>query len=219
MTAPIQIGGVIPLTTIDFPGRLAAVVFCQGCPWRCRYCHNSHLQPFVSLVKHNAKKVMDWIGFLEFLKPRRNFLDGVVLSGGEPTYQKNLPEAMKQIREMGFEIGLHTAGPDPDRLEAVLPWVTWVGMDIKAPFDERYDAIVGIQGAASRAKKSLQRLLRSGVDYQLRTTVHPALLGTADLQAIARELKALGAKQTVLQPFRPQGCVDPFLLTHFNDVE
>src|SRR3989338_5172092 len=87
LDAPICIGGMTSLTTIDFPGRLAAVVFCQGCPWRCRYCHNPHLQSFESAGPQIQK---NWNDFLKFLEARVGLLDGIVFSGGEPTFQKNL---------------------------------------------------------------------------------------------------------------------------------
>ena len=211
LDAPICIGGMTSLTTIDFPGRLAAVVFCQGCPWRCRYCHNPHLQSFESAGPQIQK---NWNDFLKFLEARVGLLDGIVFSGGEPTFQKNLGGAMLIVREMGFEIGLHTAGPDPNRLQAVLPFVDWVGMDIKAPFDETYDQIVGFKGIVSGVKESLRRLLKSGVDYQLRTTVHSLLLSELDLKRIRLEIEEMGAKEIVLQPFRPQGCTDDLLTSY-----
>ena len=218
---PVRVGGITPFTTIDFPGHLAAVIFCQGCPWKCRYCHNSHLQPFdPAACQRNGsvfreKSPLDggksWRDVLTFLDARRGFLDGVVFSGGEPTYQKNLAVAMKQIKEMGFEIGLHTAGPDPDLLEAVLKWVDWVGMDIKAPLDARYEKITQIPDCDSKVAESLRRLIRSGIDYQLRTTVHPALLTSDDLNDIHRALSDFGASPTIIQEFRRDGCADPEL--------
>lgn len=103
----LEIGGLTPLTTIDFPGRLAAVVFCQGCPWRCGYCQNAHLIP------PSAEKRVPWADVLAFLERRRGLLEGVVFSGGEPTLQAGLPEALRQVRDLGFATGLHTAGPSP----------------------------------------------------------------------------------------------------------
>lgn len=194
----IQITGLVPLTTIDFPGRLAAVAFCQGCPWRCSYCHNAHLQSFT-----RTESKVAWNDFLAFLNLRRGFLDGVIFSGGEPTYQDSLPEAIRQVKSLGFEIGLHTAGPDRARLEAVLPWLDWVGFDMKAPLDEGYDQLVGRNGSALRVKESLEALLRSGVDYQIRTTFDPSTLADNDLETINRQLEQLGAKPTVVQAYRP----------------
>jgi pyruvate formate lyase activating enzyme len=145
---------------------------------------------------------------LSFLSPRRGFLQAVVFSGGEPTFQDDLPQALKAVRALGFETALHTAGPDPKLLSAVLPFLDWVGLDIKAPFDERYDRLTGRPRTAGRVRESLLRLIRSGVAYQLRTTVHPALLSTRDVEEIQASLAALGAAPAVIQPFRSEGCAD-----------
>ena len=201
------VAGVVPFSTTDFPGKPAAVLFCQGCPWRCRYCHNPHLRPPTAPGEH-AEQVWSCSKLWQFLRSRQGLLDAVVFSGGEPTLQSNLPQAMQRVRALGFSVGLHTAGCYPRRLQRVLPWVDWVGLDIKAPFDSRYDRIVGRPHAAQRAKESLRHLLQSGVDYQLRTTVHPLLLSKRDIQQLQQDLRQLGATPAVLQPFRAQGCVD-----------
>ncbi len=124
---PMRIGGITPLTTIDFPGRLAAVVYCQGCPWRCSYCHNPEL------LDATAPAAVPWPQVLAFLQSRRGLLDGVVFSGGEPTLQAALPAALAEVRAMGFATGLHTGGMYPERLAAVLPLLDWVGLDVKGP--------------------------------------------------------------------------------------
>lgn len=177
----LRVGGLTPLTTIDFPGRLAAVVFCQGCPWRCVYCHNPHLIP------PDAPTVWDWGKVTAFLSRRRGLLDGVVFSGGEPTLQSALPEAMKEVRAMGFEIGLHTAGMYPERLAAVLPLVDWVGLDIKAPA-HLHDDVVGTPGGHGRAMASLAFIQASGVDYECRTTWHPGLFDEPALSGLGEAL-------------------------------
>ena len=107
---------------------LAAVVFCQGCPWRCGYCHNP------GLIPPQGEHEVRWESVLEFLQRRRDLLDGVVFSGGEPTLQSGLDDAIRDVRALGFKIGLHTGGMYPQRLESILQRVDWVGMDVKAPF-------------------------------------------------------------------------------------
>jgi pyruvate formate lyase activating enzyme len=146
-----------------------------------------------------------------FLARRRDLLDGVVFSGGEPTLQAGLPDAIHAVREMGFAVGLHSAGPLPRRLEAILPLVDWVGFDVKAPFDA-YARITGVAGAGEKARASLALLVGSGVAFELRTTVHPALLSAYDLSRLDDDLAALGAPAPRLQPFRSHGCVDQALL-------
>ena len=195
----------MPFTTVDYPGSLAAVIFCQGCVWRCRYCHNPHLQPFDGAQ-------WSWENILSLLAERRNFLEAVVFSGGEPTAQVALPGAMRLVKDMGFQIGLHTAGMHPERLAEVLPLVNWVGLDVKAPFDQRYDRITGLDDSFQAPAESLRLLLASGVSYELRTTVHPDLLGDRDLEEISATLESLHACPSNIQPFRHEGCMDQELL-------
>ena len=128
MSAKINVGGVETFSTVDFPEHMAAVVFLQGCPWRCPFCHNTSLQPIDSATD------FVWEKFLDFLEKRKGILDAVVFSGGEPLWQDGLFDAMNQVKSMGFAVGLHTAGADSKRLEKVLPLVDWIGFDIKVPF-------------------------------------------------------------------------------------
>lgn len=192
----LRIGGLTPLTTLDFPGRLAAVVFCQGCPWRCGYCHNRHLIPVA------APAAMRWNEVLAFLERRRGLLDGVVFSGGEPTLQAALPEALRQVRALGFETALHTGGMYPERLAGALPLLDWVGLDIKAPA-QRYPAITGASGSAERVARSLDLLLASGVAHECRTTWHQGLFTEAELRELGTDLKRRGVRQWQIQACRP----------------
>ena len=154
------------MTSIDFPGELSCVVFLQGCPWRCGYCQNSELQ------SRQADNLLHWPDILAWLRSRQGLLDAVVFSGGEPTLQRGLGEALKQVRALGYKTGLHTAGIYPQRLQKLLPLVDWVGLDIKAPFAE-YDRISGVPGSAERAWRSARYLAESGTRFEVRTTVHP----------------------------------------------
>lgn len=189
----LSIGGIEPFTTIDFPGRLAAVAFCRGCAWRCGYCHNAHLQA--------GATGNDWDALAAFLDSRRGLLDGIVFSGGEPLLQGGLGVALERCRQMGFATGLHTAGSSPARLERVLPLLDWVGFDIKAPFDA-YPGVTGVPGSGDKARYSLCRLLDSGVDCEVRTTVDPDRLDREQVLALAIELEALGVSRFVLQACR-----------------
>jgi pyruvate formate lyase activating enzyme len=200
----LRVGGLTPLSTTDWPGMLAAVVFCQGCPWRCGYCHNPGLIP----ARGDAE--IPWEDVLAFLRRRQGLLDGVVFSGGEPTLQPDLAAAMREVRALGFKVGLHTGGAYPRRLEEVLPLVDWVGLDAKAPFTE-YSRITRIDGSGERARSSLESVLASGVDHEIRTTVHPALLTDADVVGLAQDLSARGVKRYVIQAFRSQGCANTAL--------
>jgi len=203
--ADIAVGGFSPLSTCDWPGELVATVFCQGCPLACRYCHNADLIPPGPGVGP------DFGGILALLDKRRGLLDGVVFSGGEPTLQKALPEAAAAVRALGFRVGLHTAGPYPERLARLLPLIDWVGFDVKAPFSD-YDRITGVPGSGERARASLLALVASGVAIDIRTTVHPSLLSEDDLARLDGELGRLGLGPSRRQPFRAEGCRDAELL-------
>ena len=204
MPTDLRIGGFVPLSGCDWPGELVATLFCQGCPWRCRYCHNTHLLPA------DRPGTVAWSWVVDFLRRRVGLLDGVVFSGGEPTLQRELGTAMQQVRALGMRVGLHTAGPYPDRLAAVLPLVDWVGFDVKAPFDD-YPRLTGVPGSGARARESLLRLLASGVAYEVRTTVPPDLLDAATLSNLAEVLTDLGVAHYALQTCRANGCLDPKL--------
>lgn len=195
----LRVGGLTPLSTTDWPGMLAAVVFCQGCPWRCGYCHNP------GLIPARGDSESPWEDVLAFLHRRQGLLDGVVFSGGEPTSQAGLADAMREVRALGFRIGLHTGGMYGKRLAEVLPLVDWVGMDVKAPFAD-YMLTTGVEGSGERAREGLQQLIASGVDHEVRTTVHPGLLFDSDLVDVGRDLAARGVKRYVIQAFRSQGC-------------
>lgn len=199
--APV-IGGIAPFTTIDFPGRLAAVLFCQGCAWRCGYCHNPALQPFLP-------GRLRWEEIRAFLLTRRGLLEAVVFSGGEPLSQPALPAAMREVRELGFAVGLHTSGASPARFEKALTQADWIGFDVKAPVD-RYEEITG-RGVGAIVYRSLATLVSSGVAHEVRTTVDPRQLGETDLLEMATQLAEAGVTHWVLQRCRGAGSrqIDP----------
>ena len=197
----LRVGGLTPLTTIDFPGRLAAVVFLQGCPWRCSYCQNP------GLMAAGAPAEMSWDQVRAFLRRRRGLLDAVVFSGGEPTLQAELPDALREARELGFEVGLHSAGMYPGRLAALLPLLDWIGLDIKGPPQE-HDAVAGVAGGGAKARASLDEVLRSGIAYECRTTWHAGLFSLDRLLALARELAGLGVTHWTVQGCRTAGRLD-----------
>jgi pyruvate formate lyase activating enzyme len=196
-----KVGGVTPFTATDFPGKLAAVVFMQGCPWRCGYCHNPHLQP------RRGDGAVPWPQVMDLLRRRAGLIDAVVFSGGEPTLDPMLGDAISEVRGLGFEVGLHTAGAYPKRLAALLPLLDWVGIDVKAPFD-RYASVTGIANSGRHARASAEAVLASGVAHEFRTTLHPALLEENEIFELAKMLAKMGAKNYALQIFRTIGCVN-----------
>ena len=197
MVESLRIGGLTPLTTVDYPGELSAVLFCQGCPWRCRYCHNGHLIPA------EGDAPIPWTEVCAFLERRIGLLDAAVFSGGEPTLQSSLPAAMEQVKSMGFKIGLHTAGPYPNRLHRALPYLDWVGLDIKALPDD-YPQITGVPGSGQRAWESLHLLLDAHIALEVRTTLMPGSSHEGEVQPLVDELAAAGVKKHVLQRCRTE---------------
>ncbi len=175
------------------------MVFCQGCPWRCGYCHNPHLIP------PRAATALEWDDVLAFLERRRGLLDAVVFSGGEPTLQPGITRALRQVKTLGFKLGLHTAGAYPRRLAELLPELDWVAMDIKAPFAD-YAATTGVADSGTPALESVRLILASGIAYEFRTTVHPDLLPAPALPALARSVAQIGVRNYALQEFRSEGC-------------
>lgn len=203
-TARIQIGG-FGLSTIDWPGRSSATIFLQGCPWRCAYCHNPELQA------RSRRGKLAWEAILARLEACRGKIEGVVFSGGEPTVDRCLPEAVDALRKMGFPVGLHTNGAYPERLASLLPRLDWVGLDLKSDY-EHYDALTGAPGSAARVTESARLLVSSGVSHEFRLTWHQSMMSRDAARLAAHFAHHLGAKRFVLQAFHPAG-VSPGLAT------
>ncbi|WP_240675598.1 anaerobic ribonucleoside-triphosphate reductase activating protein, partial [Cellulomonas endophytica] len=187
----LAVAGLTPLSTVDWPGRLVATVFLQGCPWRCTYCHNP------GLLDPRRPGAVPWSDVRDLLARRRGLLDAVVFSGGEPTRQAGLAAAMREVRAAGMAVGLHTGGAFPRRLAAVLPLVDRVFLDVKAP-PRLYRAVTRAGGPATSAHaafRSLRLVLASGVAVQVRTTVDPTVLAQADLDELRGLLRAAGVRE------------------------
>jgi pyruvate formate lyase activating enzyme len=202
----LRVGGLTPLTTVDYPGELAAVIFCQGCPWRCRYCHNGHLLPA------RAEGLTPWADVRGFLETRRGLLDAVAFSGGEPTLQRGLETAIREVRSLGFKVGLHTSGAYPRRLSRLIALLDWVGLDIKA-LPEDYPDITGVPGSGERAWESLGLLLDAQVPLQVRTTPLPGHGNPAELLALCERLAGAGVMEHRIQDCRVAQAYDPSLRT------
>ena len=199
----LKIAAITPYTSIDYPGYFSAVAFIQGCPWRCRYCHNPHMQPrdFPKEYLHSS-----WKELQELLYRRQGLLDAVVFSGGEPTLDPALADAMNQVKAMGFKVGLHTSGCYPEHLASVIGLVDWVGLDIKASLSESeaYRWIVGLEKSdpAKNVSETLDLIQKAGVSYECRTTAHPAYLPDEKILKLANELKERGVETFALQIYR-----------------
>ncbi len=190
------IGGFQKVSLSDFPGYISAIIFTRGCGFRCPYCHNPEL---VDPPRYADEIPVEKI--FKHLRSRQRRLQGVVVTGGEPTMHADLPRFLETIRSLGFAIKLDTNGSHPDMLEQVLAarLVDYVAMDIKAS-PESYSRLAGVPVNTSDIERSLGLLKRAAVPYELRTTYVESLLSETDLKGIAR--LAAGCTRYVLQPFR-----------------
>lgn len=226
----LAIAGLVPLSTVDWPGKLAAVVFLQGCPLACPYCQNE------AILDPKVPGAVPWSQVEALLARRAGLLDGVVLTGGEALRQAGVVDAARRVREMGFGVGLHTAGVYPRALAKILPHTDWVGIDVKAMPDD-YAAATGF-GAGAKAWQSLDAVLEASaeradpalaaeaadadrtvgradymvepadvgsLDYEVRTTVYPGAPATERFEELLGELRARGVRNFALQEARTDG--------------
>ena len=192
----VQIGGLVSFTTIDYPGKLAAVLFLVGCPLHCEYCSNRHLIP-TGDGEYDPEKVFDW------LKSRVGKLEAVVFSGGEALLQDAaLYEYVRRVRDLGFSIGLHTNGFYPDRLAKMADLIDWVGMDYKAT-KTNYEKLTGVNIAYDQMIKSLDVWLKTGKPCEVRVTCDPRFVSVSDLLDIARDVASRGVKNFAVQRYVP----------------
>jgi pyruvate formate lyase activating enzyme len=191
----MRIAGINKTSLSDYPGKVAAVIFTQGCPLRCVFCHNE------SLVKpEKFQPCMPEEEVLGFLESRRGRLDGVVITGGEPTVQADLSDFLRKTREMGYAIKLDTSGVNPNALRDILEarLVDYVAMDLKAP-PEKLARMTRLPAMPALVRKSIDIILNSGIDHEFRTTFVPALLEETDVWKIGEMIP--GAHCYALQEF------------------
>ncbi len=186
----MKIGGFVPLSLCDYPGHVAAVVFTQGCNLRCPFCHNGHLIP----LETPSGGSMDEDAILSLLSQRRARLQGVVITGGEPSVQSGLDAFLLRLRQLGLKTKLDTNGTAPEVIAALLTegLVDFVAMDIKAPW-HKYDRLCGVGCDTDALRRSVELIAGSGVAHQFRTTRYHALLDESDYAAIRRQVPAASA--------------------------
>jgi len=190
----MRISGIQKTSLIDYPGKVAAIIFTQGCVFRCGYCHNPELIPPAGESSISEDEV------LQFLQKRNGVLDGLVITGGEPTIQKDLPEFIDRVRTLGYLIKLDTNGSNPSMLKKLIEdkALDYIAMDIKAP-GGKYSKVTQVKVGLEKIKKSIELIMTSGIDYEFRSTILPKLHTAADVLAMAKMIK--GAKKYYLQTF------------------
>ncbi len=193
----MRIAGLQNLSLVDFPGHLASAVFVAGCNFRCGYCHNPDLVAPGELSGPSEEDV------LNFLAHKKEMIEGVVLTGGEPTIYSDLPDFVRRVKDMGFEVKLDTNGSNPGQIEDLFRarLLDYVAMDIKAPFT-RYSFAIDRENLARSLEESMRLIMLSTVPYEFRTTCVPGIVDDDAVRSIGEMVK--GAKKYCLQQFRPR---------------
>jgi len=201
----MTIGGLQKLTLIDYPGKIAATVFITGCNFRCPWCYSSEL---VLLEKIREQPKILEKDFFDFLKMRRELLEGVVICGGEPCINKELPSFAKKIKKLGYSVKIDTNGSNPKMLKDLIDkkLIDYVAIDIKAS-KKKYEKLTGKRINIKNIEKSISLLKEGRIDCEFRTTIVPGLLKKEDILEIAQWI--CGARKYYLQNFRPEKTIDP----------
>lgn len=199
------IGGLQKLTLIDFPGKLSCTVFLTGCNFRCPWCYSSELV-LPEKIKSHPRIPQKY--FFDFLKKRKNLLEGVCICGGEPTINKDLSSFIKKIKKMGFLVKLDTNGSNPKMLKNLIDekLIDYVAMDIKTT-KEKYERAVGVKVDVEKIQKSIDILKEGRIDFEFRTTIVPNVHSKEDIIKIAKWIN--GAPKYFLQNYRAEKTLDP----------
>ena len=207
-------GGLEKFTLIDYPGKIACVVYTIGCNFRCPYCHNPELVDETTETRITEEE------FFDFLAKRTHMLEGVVITGGEPTMHSDLLGVMQKIKNLGYLVKLDTNGTNPVMLHQAVEGglVDYVAMDIKSPL-RKYSATVARPVDVEAIQSSIDFLLLSPTDYEFRTTVIKGMQTPDDIEEIGKEIK--GAKRYFLQKFVPTKILNPQFIkkTTYSDAE
>ncbi|HEY9594876.1 MAG TPA: anaerobic ribonucleoside-triphosphate reductase activating protein [Spirochaetia bacterium] len=201
------IAGFQKISLSDYPGKISAILFTQGCNFRCRYCHNPEL---VDQSRYAAPLAVD--ALFGFLEERVGRLGGVVVTGGEPTLHADLPALLGRIKSLGLSVKLDTNGSRPDALEDVIGQglVDYIAMDVKAPLAV-YEKVTRVPVDPAAIARSIGIVLHAGLPHELRTTYLPSLLSAEDVRSIGGMVR--GCRAFFLQAFRPTKTLDPSVLT------
>lgn len=199
----VQIAGLQKSSLVDYPSKIAAVIFTLSCNFRCHYCHNPNILTAVS-----SNKLFEEAAVFDFLETRKGKLDAVVVSGGEPTLQKDIAGFFKKLKEMDFLTKLDTNGTNPQVLELLIKQklVDYVAMDIKAPL-EKYQDIVATNIDTNKIHQSISILKNADIPYEFRTTTVKSQLSYADFEKIGLLIK--GAPLYYLQKFKSDTTLNP----------
>jgi pyruvate formate lyase activating enzyme len=200
----MKIKGFIKTTFIEYPGKIASMIFLPGCNFRCSFCFNPEL-----VLDPESIKDVDEKEVFDFLEKQKKWIDAVVISGGEPMLHEDLPELARKIKKLGLLVRIYTNGTNPEMLKLLMKenLVDSIAMDIKAPLTEDdYERVTCAKGFLKDVKESISLIMKSEVDYEFRTTVVPNIITESDIEEIAKAIK--GANLFVLQRFIPEKALD-----------
>jgi pyruvate formate lyase activating enzyme len=203
----IEIKGFLETSFLDWPGKLCSVLFLPYCNFRCPYCHN---HPLIFHAEQYATVHLDDI--LARLHTLGNWIDGVCLTGGEPTLHMDLPLLVREIKRNGFLVKLDTNGSNPPMLENLIGEgaIDFVSMDVKAPLDPfRYSRSIGLPIHLKPILESIKILKSGKVEYEFRMTVVPGIHREEDIHVLGDQLRA--GRRFILQNFNPENPLDPSL--------
>lgn len=199
----IEVKGLIESSFLDWDGKIVSTIYLPKCNYRCPFCHNWELIETPEKFKTISNSEID-----RLLLSNHDFLDGVCITGGEPTLYSGLCQYIDHLRDLGLKIKLDTNGTNPKMLEELIEEgsIDYIAMDLKGPLDERYERLTGVKTDLVSIKKSIDIIMSSGVDYEFRTTVVPTLIGAEDIKDISMSIS--NAKKYVLQQFVPNHARD-----------
>lgn len=193
------IAAYLPLSLCDYPGKIASAIFTQGCNFRCSWCHNQHLLPAESTTETvDPAWVLSEIG----KRRRKDQIEAIVVSGGEPTIHAGLLGFLAACKEFGLAVKLDTNGSNPSVVRECVQkrLVDFIAMDIKAPW-EKYDRLTGVESDTAALRESVHLIAASGIDHQFRTTRVDAMLTADDCAAISEQIPE--GSPHVWQTYRP----------------
>ncbi|MFN4227688.1 MAG: anaerobic ribonucleoside-triphosphate reductase activating protein [Candidatus Ratteibacteria bacterium] len=193
----MRIGALQKTSLIEFPGIISCIVFTQGCNFRCHYCHNPEL-----VLPEKFQNVIPEEFFFSFLEKRKKYLEGVCITGGEPTIQKDIIEFIRKIKDKGFKVKIDTNGSEPEIIERLLKeeLIDYFSMDLKGPI-EKYKIITGVEVESDKILRSIEIIKNAKIDYEIRTTVVKSQISFEDFEKIGKIIE--GCKKYFIQRFVP----------------
>jgi pyruvate formate lyase activating enzyme len=198
-----EIKGFVETSLCDWDGYISSVIFLPGCNFRCPFCQNGDL-----ILRHSELPTVGPAAVVQYLNDNAEWIDGVVITGGEPTIRNDLSDLACELKQMGFKVKLDTNGTRPAVIEHLLEdgLIDFIAMDIKAPLDERYHAAAGVKVDLSDIKQAIEVVTGFGEASEFRTTLVPGLVGADEIAAIAEAIE--GATKYILQRFVPENSLD-----------